>query len=564
MKLSLRSTLLTLMVGASSMAMGCSSADAVDDDAAQAVTNAAGSPKLCAALRGNGPQIVTHFVSLARIIEHYGVVDGMSGGSSGSITTFFYESILKNPVVSQCGTAKCTETERAARVSLALKSLEGYGANVASKSQEGVAVGNLIELATRLKKEVDDRGIGSLVSTDTARAAAKLTEVLQIPELTGLVNPELFAMLRDTAHLEYNVKEVYTSIVTFGQFSVENNRFFFRPGAVNWDAVAVLFGRVADFYAGYSDADTKAQAAWLDACAAGSVDKPWKEAEALSMPSGGTCGDAFAKIESDYLAKVRTTTRAPQRLSEHVGDPAPLKKIVTTGVLEGSGLTAYAAARKSYFSGQYPAGNIPLDVSWNDVKFGYWGDSADLAAITKNVKGFTDSKSTKATSLGNGTWKEVLTSSPAEPGLSHFVALPDGRMSLGGWADLSPTLVLKSAGCERVVYVTREGDESEFSSKIAMNLGMKEADWKALSDLSSPESSYSTSIEKADAVWCTEWNSFTSTQQREMAADAWKSPLETHKGFAGISTLSPYDNTTSRTGKAGCTPGVSGGAKYPH
>ena len=53
-------------------------------------------------------------------------------------------------------------------------------------------------------------------------------------------------------------------------------------------------------------------------------------------------------------------------------------------------------------------------------------------------------------------------------------------MSAGGWSDLAPTLVLKNMGCERVVYVTREGDESGFATKIAKNLGMDEAAWKAL------------------------------------------------------------------------------------
>jgi hypothetical protein len=549
-----------LLAGLTAGGTACSSTSEADPgvDGAEVVTGDA--PKLCVAVRGNGTHIVAHFTSLARIIEHYGTVDGIAGGSSGSITTFLYDSILKNAAVTRCGATECSASQRAARVSLALKSLQGY-AMAAANSPEGTAITDVAGVASRLKKAVEERGIGALVSSDPALAAQKLLEVVQIPEVKGLVNPEVVAMLRDAEHLEYNVKEIYTSISTLGAFSVPDNRLFFRPGVVDWNMLARLFGRVGDFYAGYGDA--AAMGAFMDVCADASVGKTWDEAAALPHPTGGTCGETFARLVSDYRAEARSSDAEPRRLSERIGAPSGLRKLVATSVLEGDAVRAYHDARAAYLSGAHRSGSVPFDVSFDGVRFGYWGADRDLAAVTGDARRFGDLKTKKATSLGDATWREILTASPAEPGLSRFVELSDGRISAGGWSDLAPTLVLSNIGCERVVYVTREGDESGFATRIAKNLGMGEADWRALYDLANPMSSFNLSLARADAVWCTDWNAFSEAQQREIAADAWSAPLETRPGFDALRPLSPYANTMASTGKPGCTPGISGGATYP-
>ncbi len=555
-----------LGLGLLSTAAACTGSDVVDEPGTDSLEVRGEAPKLCAAVRGNGHYIVTHFASLARIVEHYGVVDGIAGGSSGSLSAFIYESIRKNPAAAQCGGAPCSPEELAPRVSLLLKSLEGYGQTVAA-SDEGIAIANLVGVAARLRQEVEARGLESLTQTDVALAAVKLREILAIPEVRGLVNPEVLAMLQDTEHLELNVREIYTSIATLGAFSVDDNRLFFRTGILSWDALGLLFGRVADFYAGYTPANPEATSAWLDACAGAAVGKPWNEAAALpfTAPDGtaSTCGAAFGKLASDYRSAARSTNAIPKRLTERVGDASPVRKLISTSVLEGDAVGAYEASLAAYRSGAHPTGNIPMSVSFDDVKFGYWGAQRDTDAVLASAARATDLKTKKATSLGNATWREILKASPAEPGLSRFVGLPDGRLSAGGWSDLAPTIVLESMGCEKIVYVTREGDESQFATKIAKHLGMGEADWKALYDLGDPSSSYNAALQAADAVWCTDWNAFGDLQQAEMAAASWSAPLETRPSFRGVRALAPYANTTPRTGKVGCTPGVSGGAQYP-
>ncbi|MDB4933581.1 MAG: hypothetical protein JWP87_553 [Labilithrix sp.] len=555
-----------LFVAAFSVALAaCSSAPEEDAAADEGeIVQASATPKLCAAVRGNGESILTHFASLSRIVEHYGVVDGMAGGSSGSITTFTYESILKNSVMHRCGTKRCSADADAARVALALKSVQGY-ANVVGDSEEALSIKGLAGAAAKLQADYAAKGIGALGSAESAEAAKRLKEVLSVPEVRAIVNPEVFAMLADVPHLAFNVNEIKTSISQLGAFSVDDNRLFFRTGVLAWPALAALFGRVGDFYAGYGPADKPGMSAWLDACADSTRDKPWPLAAEVAIPSGGTCGSAFEALVKDYRGKARAAEGTyASRIDERVGDPkSPLHKLVSTAVLERDAVTKYKAARARYVTGELPTGSIPFDPAFADVNFGYWGSDADLAKVQENESRFEDLKTKKLSSLGNAPWREILAASPAEPGLSRFVELSDGRFSAGGWSDLAPALVLKNLGCEHVVYVTREGDESGFATKIAKNAGMSESDWKNLYDLSNENSSYARSVAAADAVWCTNWNAFTDAQMSAEVLDAWNAPLETRASFASARVLRPYSGTTPRSGKPGCTPGVSGGATFP-
>lgn len=531
-----------------------------DPEAATAQTTGNG-PKLCAAVRGNGESILTHFASLSRIVDHYGVVDGMAGGSSGSITTFVYESVLLDPAISSCEGAACSADAKAARVALALKSVQGY-ADVVGSSPEATAVKGLVEVVARIKQGYAEKGIDALGPNEVNEAAMRLKAVLSVPELRDIVNPEVFALLGDQEHLGFNVAELKTTISQLGAFKVDDNRLFFRTPVLNWPALATLFGRVGDFYAGYGPSDEPAMTAWLDACADKTRGMPWADAAKVEI-EGGTCGAAFTKLVTDFRAKARAGGYA-SRIDDRIGEGGiPLRKLVTTAVLEGDAKTRYEQALSSYVTGTYPTGQVPFEPSFDDVRFGYWGSDADLAKLRGAAEGAEDLKTKKMSSLGNATWREILSSSPAEPGLSRFVRLQDGRYSAGGWSDLAPTLALENIGCQNVVYVTREGDESKFAVAIAKHAGMSESQWKELYDLSNPASSYSRSVAKADAVWCTRWNDFGLSTMNDAVLDSYGAPMETHAGFSDVRALRPYPGATSRVGRVGCTPGMAGDASYP-
>jgi hypothetical protein len=111
--------------------------------------------------------------------------------------------------------------------------------------------------------------------------------------------------------------------------------------------------------------------------------------------------------------------------------------------------------------------------------------------------------------------------------------------SAGGWSDLQPAAVLKAAGCQKIVYLTRKGGESLFAQGVANRLmslnrdisklssqldsqkkaisklnddGDVQADpnsvWSKLFNLANPKSSVNFSLQKSDAILCTNWNAF--------------------------------------------------------
>ncbi|MGE4132201.1 MAG: hypothetical protein AB7F86_11225 [Bdellovibrionales bacterium] len=228
----------------------------------------------------------------------------------------------------------------------------------------------------------------------------------------------------------------------------------------------------------------------------------------------------------------------PQEEDRDIGSGIPV--LPATAVLQGSAAAEYCIAFDEYLSSCDSKFGERFQISnTEDIRFGYWGRKQDLTRIEANVDRRTE-KSRRFTALGGASWKQVMTLSPAEPGLSNFVPFKteDGRdlVSAGGWPDLAPTLVLKAAGCESTVFISREGGDSLFAQGVAKRLLNLEISWDRLdtstpelskrnsalndagdpSDLTSnwaalynmalPESSLRTSIRSADAILCTDWN----------------------------------------------------------
>ncbi|MFO0676700.1 MAG: hypothetical protein U0169_09205 [Polyangiaceae bacterium] len=553
--------------------LGCSSSG--DDATSRDDATKKPSPKVCAAVRGNGHYIMTHFGSLARVVEHYGVLEGLAGGSSGSITQFLYESMHMHPDLRKCETGACSEEEAAARMSLLLKSVMGY-AEVVGGSPEARSILGLVTAFSEVRTKFDEQGIEALASSDAAKAAAEITKILGSDDIKALVNPEVFTMVTDTAHLEFNVKEVVASVKTITAFSAVENRIFFRTGVISFADLAEKMGRVADFYAGRATTDTAGMKKFLDACAKNAVGKQWSAVKELDG-DGAKCGAMFTDLVTKFRAELpsKKGTYSP-RVLDKVGDYAPVTKIVSTSVLTGASVGLYHDALKEYQQGKYPEGNVPFAPEFKDIKFGYWSSDAVLAKVAANKEGYKDAKTAKFEPLGDATWKEIIEASPAEPGLSNFVDLPDGKVSAGGWSDLAPVLVLKNAGCDQVVYVTREGDESTFASGIAKHLGMGETEFADVFDLdnasteSKTGSAFALSIAKSEGVWCTNWNAFTDFQTVAMFENSYGGPapdgvpLEGRTSFVREGRFGkPYVNVVSSSGKIGCTPGLSGHTKLP-
>ena len=128
--------------------------------------------KFCAAIRGNGTYIYSHFGSIARVVEEYGEFDALSGGSSAAVSAFLYESIAINPALKGLS----PET-RASYISLMFKSMSGF-LKFLSSTEEAAAIGYLSSVANRVETE----NIYGLFKIEWLKAAKRLYKILNDEE----------------------------------------------------------------------------------------------------------------------------------------------------------------------------------------------------------------------------------------------------------------------------------------------------------------------------------------------------------------------------------------------
>jgi len=205
-----------------------------------------------------------------------------------------------------------------------------------------------------------------------------------------------------------------------------------------------------------------------------------------------------------------SNTGEKSRIQESVG--AHIPALPTTSVLTGKAVDQYTKLFIDYQTTTDPNfGNFSVNPA--DLRFGYWGDATSLKKIEKQFKTnpeyLQDAKSQKFLALGESPWHKVISTSPAEPGLSRIMALSRTQLSAGGWSDLHPVMVLKALGCDNIIYITRKGEESRFAQAIFRRL--TNANDQTVSDfysMTNPQSSFMRSQQNATKIKCTDWNSF--------------------------------------------------------
>ncbi len=498
----------------------------------------------CLGIRGNGQLITGHFASMSRIIEHYGLADGVSGGSSGSISSFLLESVQMNPaVVSQCGDKVCDAEEAANRAALLLKSLQGYVVVLAG-TPEAAAIGQLIPVA----QQAAAQDIAALAETDPQAAYDALQELLSSEDIRGLINPELLGLLQSSPNPQYHVQDVANALSGLASFEATDPRILVRPGLIDFAGLAEKVGRIGSFYAGYGNYDAEGFEAFMQGCATPGRGMSWAEVAALPVgDSGATCGDAFGALATawrdDFL---NNEAGYRSRIDDQIGGELPA--LISTSVITGASVQRWAGARDAYFAAEE---EIELNVDFNDVKFGYFGDQDLLDTAARNSAGFDDVKTEKFHAIGPATWRTALSYSPAEPGLARALELEDGTVSAGGWSDLHPTLVLRNMGCDNVVYVTRtDVDLGGFADGVAMLLGMDETTRAKLYDLDE-DSAIAASVAEADAVWCTNWNDIPATDIAAVSDDSYNAVMITEDPSFTMGAQA-YENIDPAYGPVGC------------
>ena len=486
-------------------------------------------PTMCVALRGNGDRIPAHFAALARLYEQYGLLSGVAGGSSAALTALLIESVQKNSAV-RC--PHCTNTQKGERAALLMKSMRGYMDTVFA-SEEVLAAQSYASLLAAMEQQ----GLDEALDLGTITAAEEFQTLLNSERFRSFINPEVFQLLRQSPNPTFHAQDIYRGIRSAAAFDATDPNILVRPGLLNISGLAEQFGRAADFYV---ETDFEH---FLSSCSDRSVGVDWQTIQGLPIASGGTCGSVFFEPLGTYLQRRTPSSQLQQPVGEF------MHTLIPTSVLDGQAINVWKDAFAAYKQAQ----PIESVYDYSDVRFGYFGHQQDLQRVLENRNNYQDEKTRRLTAYGNVTWGEALKYSPAEPGLSRAQILPDGRISAGGWNDLHPVQVLKNLGCDKVVYVTRQGSESGFARGVSRLLGMQPSDDARLFDLSQANSGFSQALDNADGVLCSNWDQ---QQQLDFDAffnDAYNAPLQTTDPDL---VTNNYFNTRSNLGIKGCTAGA--------
>jgi len=510
-----------------------------------------GCDNYCVAVRGNGEAEPAHPAALARMVEDFGMPKALAGGSSATVTQFLVEQVKVN------AKASGADGERKRKLqALVLKSMPEFEAAMTKDAKIADGFGMLKTFSggdtEQIKAAIAAFSNAGGMSGDELKAALAKYGSLLNPELVRLVqkDPEKFG------------PEAVQSVVKLGNFdAVGDKTLFFRPGLVDFKGVAVVLGYMADFYAGNTDDATKAKLdKFLDDCADATYHKEW-------MDAPEECRTRFQTIAADYLREGNFQNKA---LFDKVG--AHGESMPTTAVLQGQGILDYEKKKQEYLNGT--AQDIEkFSVNFDrDIRFGYWGDRDQLSAVQRGLAPAAKQGDVKAghfRSLGAANWFEVLSTSPAEPGIANAQPIPFNTtweqvkaelakpleerwkglryrkdvLSIGGWSDLHPVSVLRATpGCDRVVYLTRQAayGDSKFGQQVFVRLtGMtdkvpfwkqfgdsnpggwcedqitaahgdprevRKAPWNDVSNLCNAKSSFRRALDAADAVYCTNWD----------------------------------------------------------
>lgn len=571
--------------------------------AAPQVRHPSSATPYCVAVRGNGELAPAHWGALARTFETYGAPEGMAGGSSASMTTFLWESAIQNPLLSR------DSFEQGRELALMFKALEG----VTSILYEQRGWSSLVEWVQQIQKTERYNPVTALFENSSLaqqlpQAIAALKDLKDsgvfygpaVKAVSDLVfDPSITTDRQKQNQLKLRIEALKQSLAVFGKFDAKNDaQLFVRAGVVDFQSLAERFGALGDFLA-LRNAPPQATAAFktfLETCLPASAGQNWSQITA-QQPQ---CRDQLAVSVDQFFANYKFNSQ--NRVHDPVGKFG--KALVTTSVVSGPSAAAFREIQKKYASDLTGKTGAEVRLKSDDLHFGFWGPPPMLQNLGAQLQSQSNpysmlDKSKRFKDLGPATWKQALALSPAEPGLSpalefSSVGLNPDWISFGGWSDLHPIPVLKAAGCERVVYVTRRGGDSPFSigvvkrllgfsapgwelldqtgadakQSIALNNNGSDAYpdslWNKLYNLRNPDSSYAASIAAADAVLCTDWNSFdVKTQFTKLIQDAYAAPMyesraPAHSGYSQLRTISPADNVVDPqlgyAPYAGCIP----------
>ena len=389
-------------------------------------------------------------------------------------------------------------------------------------------------------------GIEALLESDPEEGVAALIRLLR--DLGPLINPELIELFENSPDPVFHATDIIDGLQKGLQFIVDDPRVFLRTSVINFDAFATLVGVYGSFYAGYGPADRHGVSAWLRACARPGIGLTWEEVAELPGTEGRTCGETFTDLFNAYR-EAFAGLGGRNRADDPVGGYMP--SFGVTGVLTGDAIVAWEEARAAWIAAE-PIEFVP---NFDDIGVGYWGQARELRRMARNLDlRFTDLSSEQFVPLGSATWREVLSSSPAEPGFSPGVPLSSGFVSVGGWADPLRVTPLEALGARRTITINRLGGVGGFTENVTRLLNASDAQIQALYSTTDPASSFYVGLSEATGVWCTDWDGQGGDPNR-LFNDAYNSPLITDDARF-LWPRYGYENAGPNYSIGGCTPGV--------
>lgn len=614
----------TVLIATALCLTACRSRSPVSDiSASDAQSFVPGRPQkleMCAAVRGNGNYIFAHWGALARILENYGPIDGLAGGSSGSATAFLYESVYMNPAVWDCRPygGRCAERQAALRMAFLMKSMREFVNVIGDRVDFNVAT----EVGIRLVKRFQAKEyVRAIASGDLYTAAVEAHKILTSAELKGIIDTKVISRLEHALKNKTELKVVMTELkgVLAGlDWKTDNANILIQRGLIDFNELTKRVGIAGDFYSGKDPQTVQEMKRMLDSCAQdhpgsgmeSSVNKQWRVVaelpgpQSLVKPEGWfagkdmlvqkpTCGAFFKATANGFFDRFIKANKEPQRLNDTVGKYIPA--VASTSIFNTAEADNHLRHIYLLFLNDKP---YQRGFKSNWIQFGYWGQPQDLARIQENQNNFTDIKTSRFLPLGEGQWGEVLRVGPQEPGLGSVLCNYEAgsathrgkwdslsnlwnpvtasstppptchKWSLGGWSDMHPIQILKNMGCEKVVYATKRGEESNFIRGVVKLLTNDDQDWDQMDreffDLDVPDSSLNQALGMADSVLCTDWNSPGPTQLDCLEEDAYRAPLLTKDDFflnlkgergerLSKAGFKPYFRATSGTAIRGCS-----------
>lgn len=468
----------------------------------------------CAAIRGNGPRIFSHFGALADLAEKKDIplISGIAGGSSVTITAFLYESIIKNPLIDGAN-----EDDKRKFISLLLKSLEWLPSFVGN-SKPFQSIIQFRTAALELQKQATAAGVTPTPPTNSEAVQAQLAslqKILSDPEnkpIADIVNPELVKFIAEgllpTASPElkqFRLQEARAALFEFGQFSAKNPNIMFRPGLFNFDVFAQWMGFLGGFYSGMGmnqDFWTK----FTSQCS-----KLTQPGKLFSETNMGSCQADYSAALDSYLKSESKVDRS----SENVG--ATLNTLIgVSRTKNGDAIERFTNLKRDYRLGKPLPQEAKVVDDFESVEFAFFGNDDALnklkAAKDSNKLDPYWSKVTtipKSENPSVGTWHQALKHSPAEPGLDSAHIVSSSEIYFGGWSALFPVDALTTIGCDNVVFITRPVDvlkTTEFARDIARLLGNTNEMDQALYDPTNEKSSFRQNLSRARWVQCVDWD----------------------------------------------------------